>query len=95
MTSSRPRPCLIALTLFVLLLTASGSLAETSYPAHVAVYFSPNGGCTKAVVQALATAQKQVFVQAYSFTSAPIAKALLDAHKRGVKIMVVLGNVNE
>jgi phosphatidylserine/phosphatidylglycerophosphate/cardiolipin synthase-like enzyme len=29
-------------------------------------------------------------VQAYSFTSAPIAKALLDAHKRGVQVQVIL-----
>jgi phosphatidylserine/phosphatidylglycerophosphate/cardiolipin synthase-like enzyme len=28
--------------------------------------------------------------QAYSFTSAPIAKALLDAHKRGVQVQVIL-----
>jgi phosphatidylserine/phosphatidylglycerophosphate/cardiolipin synthase-like enzyme len=31
-----------------------------------------------------------VLVQAYSFTSAPIAKAVVDAHKRGVKVQVVL-----
>jgi phosphatidylserine/phosphatidylglycerophosphate/cardiolipin synthase-like enzyme len=31
-----------------------------------------------------------VLVQAYSFTSAPIAKALLDAHRRGVKADVML-----
>ena len=31
-----------------------------------------------------------ILVQAYSFTSAPIAKALLDAHKRGVKVEVIL-----
>lgn len=29
-------------------------------------------------------------VQAYSFTSTPIAKALLDAHKRGVQVKVIL-----
>lgn len=29
-------------------------------------------------------------MQAYSFTSKPIAKALLDAHKRGVKVVAVL-----
>jgi phosphatidylserine/phosphatidylglycerophosphate/cardiolipin synthase-like enzyme len=29
-------------------------------------------------------------VQAYSFTSAPIAKALLDAHKRGLRVEVIL-----
>ena len=34
--------------------------------------------------------QKSVLVQAYSFTSAPIAKALLSAHKRGVKVEVIL-----
>jgi len=31
-----------------------------------------------------------VLVQAYSFTSAPIAKALVEAHRRGVKVEVVL-----
>jgi phosphatidylserine/phosphatidylglycerophosphate/cardiolipin synthase-like enzyme len=31
-----------------------------------------------------------VLVQAYSFTSAPIAKALMEAHKRGVKVQVIL-----
>jgi phosphatidylserine/phosphatidylglycerophosphate/cardiolipin synthase-like enzyme len=34
--------------------------------------------------------KKQVLVQAYSFTSAPIAKALVDAKKRGVNVQVIL-----
>jgi hypothetical protein len=34
-------------------------------------------------------------MQAYSFTSAPIAKALVDAHKRGVKVFAVLDKSNE
>ena len=34
------------------------------------VYFSPDGGCTAAVVDALGKAKKTVLVQAYSFTSA-------------------------
>jgi phosphatidylserine/phosphatidylglycerophosphate/cardiolipin synthase-like enzyme len=42
------------------------------------------------VVRALEHAQESVLVQAYSFTSAPIAKALLDAKKRGVKVDVIL-----
>jgi phosphatidylserine/phosphatidylglycerophosphate/cardiolipin synthase-like enzyme len=54
------------------------------------VYFSPHGGCTDAIVKELNKAQKTVFLQAYSFTSAPIAKALLNAHKRGVKVEVIL-----
>ena len=56
----------------------------------IQVFFSPNGGATDAVVQELGNAKKEILVQAYSFTSAPIAKALVDAHKRGVKVTVVL-----
>ena len=33
-------------------------------------------------------------MQAYSFTSAPIAKALLEAHKRGVRVEVFLDQSN-
>jgi len=54
------------------------------------VYFSPKGGCTEAVVAALDKARTRVLVQAYSFTSAPIAKALVDAARRGVKVEVLL-----
>ena len=41
-------------------------------------------------MQALGNAKRTILVQAYSFTSAPIAKALLDAHKRGVQVQVIL-----
>jgi len=54
------------------------------------VYFSPHGGCTEAIIRELNKAKTTVLVQAYSFTSAPIAKALLSAHKRGVKVEVIL-----
>jgi len=56
----------------------------------IQVYFSPKGGCTEAIVKELGNAKATVLVQAYSFTSAPIAKALVDAHKRGVKVEVIL-----
>jgi phosphatidylserine/phosphatidylglycerophosphate/cardiolipin synthase-like enzyme len=56
----------------------------------IEVYFSPHGGCTEAVVKELNAAKTSVLVQAYSFTSAPIAKALLDAHKRSVDVRVIL-----
>jgi phosphatidylserine/phosphatidylglycerophosphate/cardiolipin synthase-like enzyme len=54
------------------------------------VHFSPNGDCTDAIIRELARAKTSVLVQAYSFTSAPIAKALIGAHKRGVKVEIVL-----
>lgn len=53
-------------------------------------YFSPRGGCTDAIVAQLNDAKQSVHVQAYSFTSSPIAKALVAAAQRGVKVEVVL-----
>lgn len=56
----------------------------------VDAYFSPRGGCTEAIVKELNNAKTEILVQAYSFTSRPIAKALVDARKRGIKIEVIL-----
>jgi len=53
-------------------------------------YFSPRDGVTEAIVKELTSAQSEILVQAYSFTSKPIAEALVDAKKRGIKIEVVL-----
>jgi len=71
------------------------SATAESFPAQVSVYFSPHGGCTEAIVHELRAARKQVLMQAYSFTSAPIAKALVDAKKRGVEVKAVLDKSNE
>jgi len=54
------------------------------------VYFSPHGGCTQAIVDNLNWAERYIRVQAYSFTSKPIAEALIAAHKRGVDVKVLL-----
>jgi phosphatidylserine/phosphatidylglycerophosphate/cardiolipin synthase-like enzyme len=59
-------------------------------PAGWEVYFSPRGGCTEAIVRALDCATNSVIVQAYSFTSAPIAKAIVEAHRRRVQVAVLL-----
>ncbi|MCX6144471.1 MAG: phospholipase D family protein [Ignavibacteriales bacterium] len=54
------------------------------------VYFSPGGEATSAILQALNNAKSTVLVQAYSFTSAPIAEALVKAHRRGVNVQIIL-----
>ena len=54
------------------------------------VCFSPRGGCTESIVSQIDKAKSEILVQAYSFTSAPIAKALVNAHKRGVKVEAIL-----
>lgn len=79
---------LLAAVLFLACLAARAD--DLQYDAKLSVYFSPKGGCTEAVVRELAGAKRTVLVQAYSFTNAPIAKALVDAHKRGVTLSAVL-----
>lgn len=89
-----PRLCA---SVFVALLATGGTAAhaqrarepEESHP--WAVYFSPNGGATQAVVEALGRARETVLVQAHTFTSVPIAKALIAAHQRGVRVEAILG----
>jgi len=82
----------------LILLAFSPATAEsaktTAVPTTREVYFSPDGGCTAAIVIELSHAMSNVLVQAYSFTSKEIAKALTDAHKRGVKVQVILDKSN-
>ena len=54
------------------------------------VAFSPRGGATELVVKLIDSARQSIRLAAYSFTSKPIARALVDAHKRGVDVEVVV-----
>jgi hypothetical protein len=49
--------------------------AAPTHQADVTVCFTPGGNCTQLIVETLAGATTSLLVQAYSFTSAPIAKA--------------------
>jgi phosphatidylserine/phosphatidylglycerophosphate/cardiolipin synthase-like enzyme len=90
------RRLLLTLVLSLAFLGCHGNAAKNSAAttqisgSDVTVYFSPDGGCTDAIVKALDGDKQTILVQAYSFTSAPIAKAVVDAHQRGVKVQVVL-----
>lgn len=55
-----------------------------------AVYFSPQGGCTEAIVTAVGQARRFLHIEAYIFTSQPILKAVIAAQTRGVKVAVIL-----
>ena len=59
------------------------------------VCFSPNGGCTESIVNQIDSAKSEILIQAYSFTSAPIAKAIVNAHKRGVHVEIILDKSNK
>lgn len=73
-----------------LLLCGYSYAEEFNSTGTVDAYFSPRGGATEAIVKEINTAKSEILVQAYSFTSEPIAKAFVDAHKKGVKIEAVL-----
>ncbi|MCX5819271.1 MAG: phospholipase D family protein [Deltaproteobacteria bacterium] len=92
--SSRLRRLIPAAAVMVLVLLVCGPAARALDVdighAPVEVYFSPNNGATEAIVREIDRARSEILVQAYSFTSAPIAKALLKAHKRGVKVQAIL-----
>ena len=87
--------CLILLTSLAFLPIAK-SLPESKnqFTPIVSVYFSPNGGCTEAIVNEINKSTKYIKVQAYSFTSKNIAQALIDAKKRGIVVEAVLDKSN-
>jgi phosphatidylserine/phosphatidylglycerophosphate/cardiolipin synthase-like enzyme len=88
-----PRSARHGITLIMLLAVTTPALPAQPNGAgcpRVTACFTPGENCTDAIVQALGSAKQTVLAQAYSFTSAPIAKALLDAHTRGVRVQAIL-----
>ncbi len=57
--------------------TAGHAIDLTLRDAPAKVLFSPDGGATQAIVREIDNARLEILVQAYSFTSAPIARALV------------------
>lgn len=89
----------MSLVRYLLLLLVAFSVSAADHPSipiqTAQVYFSPQGGCTDAIVAEISAAQASVRVQAYSFTSPPIAKALVAAKNRGVDVKVILDSSQE
>jgi phosphatidylserine/phosphatidylglycerophosphate/cardiolipin synthase-like enzyme len=83
-------PLIVGLILFLFLFVPACGRRDFESLPPVEVYFSPQGGCTEAVVEEIDAAQTAILVQAYSFTSTPIAKALVGAHQRGLDVQVIL-----
>jgi phosphatidylserine/phosphatidylglycerophosphate/cardiolipin synthase-like enzyme len=63
-------------------MSMSGCSAKTA--------FSPNGGGTALIVKTIDSAKKQIRLAAYSFTEPAVGKSLLEAHKRGVDVAIVV-----
>ena len=56
----------------------------------VEVVFSPWGDAESVLLKAIDDSREQILVQAYLFTSKPLARALIAAHRRGVRVEVML-----
>jgi phosphatidylserine/phosphatidylglycerophosphate/cardiolipin synthase-like enzyme len=57
---------------------------------EIEIGFSPGGTAEALVLKAINASRSSICVLAYSFTSKPIAMALIAAHKRGVNVQVVV-----
>jgi phosphatidylserine/phosphatidylglycerophosphate/cardiolipin synthase-like enzyme len=77
-------------TLLWSLLSASASGREP-LPAtgSVEIAFTPGDDAEGAILNALHLARQDIYVQAYLFTSRPLARALIEAKQRGVKVEVL------
>ncbi len=85
------RKTALFLVLFGFLLSSAGPLAA----APTKVYFSPQGGAEAALEKLLDGARQDIRAALYFFTNRTLAAAVLRAHKRGVKIQVVIDGNNE
>jgi phosphatidylserine/phosphatidylglycerophosphate/cardiolipin synthase-like enzyme len=68
----------------ITLISWNSHATDLTLNAPTKIFFSPNGGATQAIIKEISDAKSEILVQVYSFTSSPIAKALVDANKRGV-----------
>ncbi|MCK0512336.1 phospholipase D family protein [Aromatoleum buckelii] len=81
--------------LLVLVALAAPALAFASggrtLPARgsIEVVFSPEDGGEEALLRVIGAARETLHMQAYVFTSRPIADALVKAHRRGVHVQVL------
>jgi phosphatidylserine/phosphatidylglycerophosphate/cardiolipin synthase-like enzyme len=70
-------------------ISGSGDIVSGGSDKDLACWFSPRGGCTDAINAEIEAATKSITVLSYTFTSHPIADALIDAHRRGVDVEIV------
>jgi phosphatidylserine/phosphatidylglycerophosphate/cardiolipin synthase-like enzyme len=82
----------ILLTTFLLSFTSS-SLALTTQFTQNSTYevcFTPKEKCTQKIADNITHAKQEILVEAYSFTSKPIANALSKAKSNGVDVKIIM-----
>ena len=80
---------LVACLTFVYMSLSQTAVSTFPEGAVFEVGFSPKGRSLNIILSAIKKANTSILVAAYTFTSKPISIALLEAHKRGVRVQVV------
>lgn len=61
---------------------------------EIELCFTPPSGCGKLISNLISRGRKSIYVQAYGMTSVEIIRELIAAHKRGVKVEILLDASN-
>ncbi|MEM2929060.1 MAG: phospholipase D family protein [Nitrososphaerota archaeon] len=62
---------------------------STTYKPYMTAYFSPKGGCEKAIIEWINKANKSIHIMIYSFTLDSISDALILAYKKGIEVLII------
>ena len=84
----------LIITVLLTLVTLSSFASTFPSDTHYEVCFTPGRQCTHLLVNTINKAKKSIYVQAYSFTAYAIAKALVQAKRRGIQVEVILDQSN-
>lgn len=57
--------------------------------ARINVCFTPGGNCTDLIIREIKKAKSSIRIQVYSFTSRPIAEAIIEMAKKGIKVKLL------
>lgn len=79
------RKCLLCLVVFFMFFAANVFAAEI-----LGVYFPPYKDAHLPIIQLYDNAEKYIHLSIYSLTKDEFAKALIEAHKRGVEVKVLI-----
>lgn len=84
------------LSLFAISVLTSNAYADPSlegslkFKSECYAHFSPNGGAAFAIIDRINNAKSELLIQAYNYASLDIADAAIAAHRRGVKVTLLI-----
>ena len=71
-------------------LTGLLMIAAPAFASNIQVCFAPMENCTQKMISNISRATDTIWLQMYSFTSEQLAKALIQAQKRGISVELLL-----